>query len=60
MDGKAFIEALDQIEAEKGISKETIIEALKEAIKKAYIKEIDGDDDADVRDRKSTRLNSSH
>lgn len=49
MDGKAFIEALDQIEAEKGISKETIIEALKEAIKKAYIKEIDGDDDADVR-----------
>ena len=49
MDGKAFIEALEQIEAEKGISKESIIEALKVALRKAYIKEIEAEDDADVR-----------
>lgn len=49
MDGKAFIEALEQIEAEKGISKESIIEALKVALRKAYIKEIEAEDDADIR-----------
>ena len=49
MDGKAFLEALDQIEAEKGISKESILEALKVAIRKAYIKEIEAEDDAEVR-----------
>ena len=49
MDGKAFIEALEQIENEKGISKESIIEALKVALRKAYIKEIEAEDDADVR-----------
>ena len=49
MDGKAFIEALEQIEAEKGISKESIIEALKVALRKAYIKEIEAEEDADVR-----------
>lgn len=49
MDAKKFLEALDELEAQKGISKESIIEGLKEALKKAYIKEIDGDDDADVR-----------
>ena len=49
MDGKAFIEALEQIEAEKGISKESIIEALKVALRKAYNKEIEAEDDADVR-----------
>ncbi len=46
MDGKAFMEALNAIEEQKGISKESIIEALKEALKKAYIKEIDGDEEA--------------
>lgn len=49
MDGKIFLEALDELEAQKGISKESILDALKEALKKAYIKEIDGDDDADIR-----------
>lgn len=48
MDGKAFMEALNAIEEQKGISKESIIEALKEALKKAYIKEIDGDEEAIV------------
>ncbi len=48
MDGKIFMEALDEIEAQKGISKQSIIEALKEAIKKAYIREIDAEDDARV------------
>ena len=42
------MEALDEIEAQKGISKQSIIEALKEAIKKAYIREIDAEDDARV------------
>ncbi len=48
MDGKIFMEALDEIENQKGISKESIISALKEAIRKAYIKEIDAEDDANV------------
>ncbi|MCR5332925.1 MAG: transcription termination factor NusA [Bacilli bacterium] len=48
MDGKAFLEALDQIEAEKGISKQSIIDALKVAIRKAYIREIEAEDDAEV------------
>ena len=44
----AFLEALDEIEASKGISKETVLQGLKEAIAKAYRKELGGDD-ADVR-----------
>ena len=44
----AFLEALDEIEASKGISKETVLQGLKEAIAKAYKKELGGDD-ADVR-----------
>ncbi len=48
MDSKVFMEALDEIEAQKGISKQSIVDALKEAIKKAYIREIDAEDDAKV------------
>lgn len=48
MDGKAFMEAIDAIEAQKGISKQSIIDALSEALKKAYIREIDGDEEARV------------
>ncbi len=44
----AFLEALDEIEASKGISKETVLQGLKEAIAKAYKKELGGDD-AEVR-----------
>ena len=44
----AFLEALDEIEASKGISKETVLQGLKEAIAKAYRKELGGDD-AEVR-----------
>ena len=45
---KAFLEALDEIEASKGISKETVLQGLKETIAKAYKKELGGDD-AEVR-----------
>ncbi len=48
MDSKVFMEALDEIEAQKGISKQSIVDALKEAIKKAYIREIDAEDEAKV------------
>ena len=44
----ALLEALDEIEASKGISKETVLQGLKEAIAKAYKKELGGDD-AEVR-----------
>ena len=42
MDAKVFMEALDEIEATKGISKSSIIEALKEALKKALEKNLFG------------------
>jgi hypothetical protein len=38
MDAKVFMEALDEIEATKGISKQSIIDALKEALRKALEK----------------------
>ncbi len=41
-----FFEALDQLEAQKGISKESILIALKEAMKKALVKQLGGGDDA--------------
>ena len=49
MDAKIFMEGLDEIEKQKGIKKESVIQALSEAIRKAYIKYIGGEDDADVR-----------
>ena len=42
MDATKFMEALDEIEATKGISKESIIAALKEALKKALEKNLFG------------------
>lgn len=42
MDAKVFMEALDEIEATKGISKQSIIEALKEALRKALEKNLFG------------------
>ncbi|MFA5481669.1 MAG: transcription termination factor NusA [Bacilli bacterium] len=45
-DQKQFFEALELLEAQKGISKESILSALKEAITKAYIKQLGGGDDA--------------
>ena len=44
IDAKKFIEALDEIEATKGISKLSIIEALKEAMAKGFKKQLGGDD----------------
>jgi len=48
MDVKGFTEALDAIEASKSISRETVIEALKDAMARGYRKQLGGDD-ADVR-----------
>lgn len=42
MDATKFMEALDEIEATKGISKESIISALKESLKKALEKTLFG------------------
>ncbi|MFZ9704177.1 MAG: transcription termination factor NusA [Bacilli bacterium] len=49
IDTKALIQAIDLIEQEKGISKEAIILALKEALEKAYRKQLGSIDDALVR-----------
>ena len=48
IDAKDFMEALDQLEETKGIAKEDILNALKEALRKAYIKDLGGGDDANV------------
>ncbi len=48
MNAVEFIAALEEIEASKGISKETILDMLKESLIKAYRKQLGGDD-ADVR-----------
>lgn len=39
-----FLKALEEIEAQKGISKETTINALKEAMEKGFRKQLGGDD----------------
>ena len=39
-----FLKALEEIEAQKGISKETTIQALKEAMEKGFRKQLGGDD----------------
>ena len=49
IDTKALIQAIDLIEQEKGISKDSIILALKEALEKAYRKQLGSIDDALVR-----------
>ena len=43
-----FLNALEEIESAKGISKETVLSALKEALTKGFRKQLGGDD-ADVR-----------
>ncbi len=48
INAKQFFEALDQLEVQKGITKESILSALKEAMKKALIKQLGGGDDAVV------------
>ncbi|MBM3909451.1 MAG: transcription termination/antitermination protein NusA [Firmicutes bacterium] len=49
IDTKALIQAIDLIEQEKGISKDAIVIALKEAFEKAYRKQLGSIDDALVR-----------
>ena len=43
MNARELINALDAFEQEKGISKEVVLEALKEALEKAYKKHVDPD-----------------
>lgn len=44
MNAKEFLEALEEIEVSKGISKETVLEALKDAMIKGFKKQLGGDD----------------
>lgn len=46
---KEFIKALDELEATRGISKDSILASLKEALEKAYRKQLGADEDALVR-----------
>ena len=48
INASGFLEALEEIEASKGISKATILQMLEESLIKAYRKQLGGDD-ADVR-----------
>ena len=48
MDISKFSEAVDQIATTKGLSKEVVLDALVESIKKAYIKHLGGGEDAMV------------
>ena len=45
MDTKAFNEALTQLAESKGISKEAVIDALRESLEKAYIRYLGGGDE---------------
>lgn len=48
MDPILFQEAIDAVALNKGVSHEAVVEALKEAIERAYIKHLGGGDDAEV------------
>ena len=49
INAKEFVLALEEIEQQKGISKQSIIDALKEAMEKAYRKQLGASEDALVR-----------
>jgi transcription termination/antitermination protein NusA len=48
MDATAFFAAVNELAESKGISKEAVIDSLKDSIQKAYIKYLGGGDDAKV------------
>ncbi len=52
IDAKQFIKALDELEATKGISKESIIKALKEAMEKGFVKQLDSANNGDLEEAK--------
>lgn len=52
INAKQFIKALDELEGAKGISKESIIQALKEAMEKAFVKQLGMSTKADMEDAK--------
>ena len=47
INGKIFLEGLNELEANKGISKEVVLNALKEAMIKGYKKQIEAQDEDD-------------
>jgi len=49
MDAKAFFSAINELAESKGISKEAVLGALREALQRAYIKYLGGGDDAVVK-----------
>lgn len=52
INAKEFIKALDELEATKGISKESIIKALKEAMEKGFVKQLDSANNGDLEESK--------
>ena len=49
MDQAVFLSAVNELAESKGISKEAVVEALKDSLQKAYIKYLGGGDDAVVK-----------
>ena len=58
INAKIFLEGLESLENEKGVSREVVLNALKEAMEKAFRKQLDKSDDAlvrvDIDDKSST------
>lgn len=58
INAKVFLEGLESLESEKGLSREVVLNALKEAMEKAFRKQLDKFDDAlvrvDIDDKAST------
>ena len=58
INAKIFLEGLESLESEKGVSREVVLNALKEAMEKAFRKQLDKSDDAlvrvDIDDKAST------
>lgn len=58
INAKIFLEGLESLENEKGVSREVVLNALKEAMEKAFRKQLDKSDDAlvrvDIDDKAST------
>lgn len=58
IDAKVFLEGLQSLENDRGVSREVVLGALKEALEKAFRKQLGKDEDAlvrvDIDDKKST------
>ncbi|MCF0116795.1 MAG: transcription termination factor NusA [Bacilli bacterium] len=63
MDFKVFMKALDEIEEQKHVSKDAILQALKESMEKGFIKQLSANDQSDleeVRVRVDIDTNKKH